>query len=305
MRVIAQLFVCMLTFGGFSISHNAIAAKSRICVSGLKNAVSPIDINALSAALDGKDWVDGVGGFGNCYGQTAYFAGLSPILIHDDFGVLLSTFVETAVKYGIEASRPLSYEDIQPGDIGIVAYDEDFHSNIHSFTILDRYQIFSKNGNYNFRIPYARESLDAVAELFMENYEGLDGVRGSEKVKNRCIKLGYPVIKFFRLVPLSELENKYSDKLSNSYFKYRQTIWDEAKTFVQRREQVVNPHGVLSQKFKRARSAVKRELTARTRNKVQKFFWIYLNHLADVIYNFYTENSDLRKLINFDQDWPN
>ncbi len=270
--------------------------------------------------LDGKDWQDGVGGYGNCHGQAAYFLGLTPVLIHDDVGQI-EEFVRRSSYYfsdALQACEAVNYQDVKGGDLGVILSVIEDGRNLHSFTLTSENLAFSKNGHNGLGIPYKLRSLTEIADEYFQFYvsddpkdgkinyyreglkNGMDCVRGDRATKLRCVDAEYPVLSFFRCKSMAQLEIEHRSSLSKEYFALKAIIWEEGQSYIKSRGMILKPIGVPSALFLKTLKRielVEKQLTKADTDPVNKFFWYQLRVTATNIKIFLDPKSEIRKVI--------
>lgn len=262
-------------------------------------------------ALNGQNWLNGVGGYGNCHGEASYFAGLSPILAHDEGSLNVDYSRRSSYWFNDgapEACQDVEYKDLKSGDIGVIINTADDGNNIHSFTVLSKNLVFSKNGHNGLNIPYAVRSLSEIADTYFTfnlteepnsekiNYyreglkQGFDCVRGTREEKRSCVDNEYPLVFFHRCKSIEALETEHRSALTSEYTQARETIWSTLQALSQNDSNVLQPQPLPASYQKAAALAASK--AEEDLGPVQNFFWTQLSgvvHNANAYLNVETE----------------
>lgn len=200
--------------------------------------------------LNGQLWVDGIGGFGNCHGTFSYFAKLSPLLAHRE-----------SMNVRFAECKPIPFKDVQAGDLGLIFSDEEFVS--HSFTMLTKDVVFTKNGHQGEKKPYRFMNIEEMADLYysfhtsddpkspvVNHYRqdlknGLDCLRGTPEEISRCAdELSHPRTFYFRCDSLETMEKADAANLTPEYFSYKKRVAELVKFYSQDKNRYLSPDPV-------------------------------------------------------------
>ncbi len=287
-------------------------------LSPTKTEITPL-LTSQIQKLDDKHWLDGVGGFGNCHGEAAYFAGYTPILGHDESGLQISSARRSTenIPGAPKACEKIPHSKVQPGDVGVFLDVEADGRSIHSFTMISKNLAFSKNGHNGLKVPYRVQTLSEVADTYftVQNSEnpadgetnhyrkqlskGRDCVRGSEKQINDCIDAEAPFVAFFyRCKSLEQLETENKSVLTPEYFALKKVLWQELRSYVRDQTTVLNPRAFSATYTDTVyRIKVEEERLWDTTNGVSTFFWSQLSAVATEADRFLDPESEVRPAI--------
>lgn len=266
--------------------------------------------------IDARHWLDGTGGFGNCHGEAAYFSGLAPILAHDEAATLIDYSVRSSYWFdegAPEICSDVEYADLQPGDIGRILDPSEHGVNIHSFTVISKNLVFSKNGHHGLKVPYQVRPLTEVADTYFSfniseeenseliNYyraglaEGLDCLRGDHATKIRCVEKEYPTARFSRCKSIAEMEQIHSAALSADYFRAKQTIWNEVRALGANPNRMLSPQA-FSAAYIQAAASVRQQVET-DQGAIKNFFWNHLSALLNVTDDYMNPANEVRRTI--------
>lgn len=262
-------------------------------------------------ALDDRTWLDGVGGFGNCHGEAAYLAGLSPMLMHDENAAITQIAIRSRELFpnGPKACDQIDrFADVRGGDIAVIYSTE--KTPVHTFTMISKDLAFSKNGHNGTKIPYKVHSLSSVAdEYFIEKKinlyrEGLkrdiDCLRGDGSYP-KCANAHLPYARYFRCKSLVQLEGQYRNALPAEYFQVKEQIWRQGQYYAADETHIFSPNLAANKNFwanyNRIEEIVKNLSQQQTPNPTLQYFWNQLASNTRAMVTFLDSRSRVRQIL--------
>lgn len=258
--------------------------------------------------LNGQFWVDGVGGFGNCHGSSSYFAKLSPLLTHRE-----------TMDIRFAECKSIPFKEVQAGDLGLIFSDEEFVS--HSFTVLTKDVVFTKNGHQGEKKPYRFMNIEEMADIYysfhttddpksptINHYRedlknGLDCLRGTpEEIAVCADELSHPRTFYFRCDSLEQMEKVDAENLTPDYFSYKKRVAELVKFYSQDKNQYLSPDPVkvveISNLVKDYRHSVEQQVRIET---LTEKIWTQLGTPLFQLQDMLSADSELRKVIFADE----